>query len=104
MSSLNSSRHRPVHKARMAAGRDHDGMTPAEGFAVKMAREALTTACRELAPKGSNPRILEAVAVAGAFADLVAAMAVTGTARDLVEVTNKQLASAGLELVRVRRQ
>jgi hypothetical protein len=79
---------------------DHELFGREEQVIVDVARHALRHAIDQFAPAGANKLALAAVAVSGMFADLVGGLA---SAPAIVEVVNKQLAAAGLEVVEIER-
>jgi hypothetical protein len=67
---------------------------------VLAARQALITAIEQFsAPGGLDPRVLRMVAISGLFSDVIAGMAGTAAAAQLIEVINRQLEQSGLRLV-----
>lgn len=77
-------------------------LTKQQWAIIAAGRKAMRDTIATAAPDDAVP--LVAVAIAGAFADMVTELAVTGHAADLLATLNRQLASAGYELVAVRRQ
>jgi hypothetical protein len=80
--------------------RDDPRLSPGEGLVIDAARQALIKATHELTPAGSSPHRLALVAIVGLFADTISGLTF---APALIEVVNKQLTGAGLEVVRTRR-
>jgi hypothetical protein len=77
------------------------GLTRQEGAIITLARHSLSRAIEDLTPDGANRLALVATAAVGLFCDVVAGLT---TARgDLLDVVNKHLARAGLQLVEMRR-
>jgi hypothetical protein len=66
---------------------------------ILAARQALITTIEQFPTPGLDPRALRMVAISGLFADVVAGMAGTAAAPQLIEVINRQLEQSGLRLV-----
>lgn len=80
----------------------NDGLSEDQGKLVRKARVAFGQVLHSNTANANEALILAMAGHAGAFADLLCAGATTGAAQALVDVTNRQLASAGYRIVPLR--
>ncbi len=82
---------------------DHPILDRNDHQIVMAARQALVNTIEQYCRPGLDPRALRMVAISGLFADAIQGLAHTTAAPKLIQVINQQLASAGLEIVPMKR-